>query len=324
MVASSARAEARLASGADLAGLAHYELDYARALPAPTTASTTSAASPRTSDKASRRCALDGAPASRTTAPGCWTRGSSCTTGGWSRLEMEYRYLHPSTRAEVDPPPGPRRRRDAAGRPVVTYGVFRDITESKRADDELADLSRRLIRAQEEERALIARELHDDVTQRLAVLAIDVGRAELAAANGAQAETMRALREGLVRISEDVHSLAYQLHPSVLEELGLVEALRAACERLGARSRVEVSLDLDPIARRSREGCGALPLPRGAGGAEQRGPPRPGAHRQRRPPAGGRRRPARRPRRRRRLRSRAVRQREGASAWRACASACGW
>ena len=80
------------------------------------------------------------------------------------------------------------------------------------------------------------------------MLAIDAGRAELAAATGAQAEAMRALREGLVRISEDVHSLAYQLHSSVLEELGLVEALRTACERLGRRSRVEVSLDLDPKA----------------------------------------------------------------------------
>jgi signal transduction histidine kinase len=97
---------------------------------------------------------------------------------------------------------------------------------------------------------MVARELHDDVTQRLAVLAIDAGRAELAAASGEQAEAMRVLREGLVRISEDVHSLAYQLHSSVLEELGLVEALRAACERLGRRSRVEVSLDLDPKADR--------------------------------------------------------------------------
>jgi signal transduction histidine kinase len=137
--------------------------------------------------------------------------------------------------------------RDPAGQTVRSYGVLRDVTECKRAEGELRDLSQRLIRAHEEERALLARELHDDVTQRLAVLAIDVGRAELAALDGAQAETMRAVREGLARLSEDIHSLAYQLHPSVLEELGLAEALRTECERLGRRGRVELSVELDPV-----------------------------------------------------------------------------
>ena len=120
------------------------------------------------------------------------------------------------------------------GRAVRTFGVLRDVTERRRAEDALHDLSRRLIGAHEEERALLARELHDDLTQRLAVLAIDVGRAELAASDGAQAEAMRAVREGLVRLSEDVHSLAYQLHPSVLEELGLAE--RAAGGMRAART----------------------------------------------------------------------------------------
>ncbi len=115
------------------------------------------------------------------------------------------------------------------------------------SEAEMRDLSRRLIRAHEEERALLARELHDDVTQRLAVLAIDVGRAEPAAPHGAQAEAMRSVREGLVRLSEDVHSLAYQLHPSVLEELGLAEALRTECERIGRHSRIELSVRLDPL-----------------------------------------------------------------------------
>ena len=197
---------------------------------------------------ASSRCASGWSTSIPTTAPGCWKRGNFCTTGGSTDSRPNIatsiptrgqRWIHHLARVA---------RRDAAGRLTASYGVFRDITDGKRADEELADLSRRLIRAQEEERAMIARELHDDVTQRLAVLAIDAGRAELAAASGEQAEAMRELREGLVRISEDVHSLAYELHSSVLEELGLVEALRAACERLGRRSRVEVSLDLDPKA----------------------------------------------------------------------------
>ena len=167
--------------------------------------------------------------------------------GRLDRLSIEYRYLHPA-RGEmwIQHLAGvsDARRHRTHGRP---FGVLRDITERKRVEDELRDLSRRLIRAHEEERALLARELHDDVTQRLAVLAIDVGRAELAAPDGPQAETMRSVREGLVRLSEDIHSLAYQLHPSVLEELGLAEALRAECERRGRQGRVDLSVELDPL-----------------------------------------------------------------------------
>jgi signal transduction histidine kinase len=75
-----------------------------------------------------------------------------------------------------------------------------------------------------------------------------VGRAELAAPEGAHADVMRSVRAELVRLSEDIHSLAYQLHPSVLEELGLVEALRAECERRGRQGRLAVSMDLESIS----------------------------------------------------------------------------
>jgi two-component system, NarL family, sensor kinase len=122
--------------------------------------------------------------------------------------------------------------------------IFAGLRET---EDNLRDLSRRLIRAHEDERALLARELHDDVTQRLAVIAIDVGRAELAAPDAVQAETIRAVREGLVRLSEDVHTLAYQLHPSVLEELGLSEALRTECERIVRKIRVDFTEEPDPL-----------------------------------------------------------------------------
>jgi PAS domain S-box-containing protein len=167
--------------------------------------------------------------------------------GRLERLSTEYRFLHPAHGEKWIHHVARVARRDATGRTIKSYGVLRDITERKRAEDELRDLSRSLIRAHEEALALLARELHDDLTQRLAVLAIDVGRAELAAPDGAQAEAMRAVREGLVRLSEDVHTLAYQLHPSVLEELGLAEALRAECERLGRRSQVDLSVKLDPL-----------------------------------------------------------------------------
>ena len=137
--------------------------------------------------------------------------------------------------------------RKPTGAPNHFIAVVEDITESKQREEALKDLSRRLIRAHEEERALLARELHDDLTQRLAVLAIDVGSAELAAPDGPNAGTLRAVREGLVRLSEDVHTLAYQLHPSVLEELGLLEALRTECERITRQGRVDVSARLAPL-----------------------------------------------------------------------------
>ncbi len=86
---------------------------------------------------------------------------------------------------------------------------------------------------------MLARELHDDLTQRLAVLAIEVGRAELAATDAAQTQTMQSIREGLVRLSDDVHALASHLHPSVLTELGLAEALRAEGERLSRQGGID-------------------------------------------------------------------------------------
>jgi PAS domain S-box-containing protein len=166
---------------------------------------------------------------------------------GVERISRVYRYEHP-TRGLVWLQHTTRTfERDASGRPTRVAGVVQDITEQKRAEEALSTLSRRLFQAQEAERALLARELHDDVTQRMAVLAIDLGRAESAAPGDRQFETLRTVREGLVRLSEDIHSLAYQLHPSVLEELGRAEALRTECERRGRRGGIDITLDFDPV-----------------------------------------------------------------------------
>ena len=167
--------------------------------------------------------------------------------GRLERLFLEYRFLPPGQGQKWIQHIARVAARDASGRTVRSYGVLRDITGSRRAEDELHDLSRRLIGAHEDERALLARELHDDVSQRLAALAIDVGRVELASRDEAQAAAMQEVRAGLVRLSEDIHSLAYQLHPSILEELGLAEALRAECERRERQGRLDLTADLDPL-----------------------------------------------------------------------------
>lgn len=123
-------------------------------------------------------------------------------------------------------------------------GAVIDITERKRAEEAAHGLSARLIEAQEQERARLARELHDDTTQRLARLAIDAARLEASQAEPAARDILGDLHQGLVDLSEDVRTLAYQLHPSVLEDLGLADALRVECERLSRQHGVPIDLTL--------------------------------------------------------------------------------
>ncbi|MFO1423506.1 MAG: ATP-binding protein [Candidatus Competibacteraceae bacterium] len=125
---------------------------------------------------------------------------------------------------------------------ALIIGLLASRARQRRAEAAAQDLSRRLIHAHEEARARLARELHDDVTQRLAFLAIAVGRVEHGTAEASAAETAREVREGLARLSEDVHALSYRLHPSILDDLGLVEALRAEGERFGLREVIPVEV----------------------------------------------------------------------------------
>jgi PAS domain S-box-containing protein len=162
-------------------------------------------------------------------------------------VSAEFRVVRPGNGPERWVASRARTRFAASGAPDRLMGVSLDITERKRGEEDLIELSRRLLQAHEEERALLARELHDDVTQRLAVLAIDLGRLERSPADRLPAGALSAAREELVRLSEDVHALAYSLHSSVLEELGLVEALRAECERVARQSPIEIALDLSPL-----------------------------------------------------------------------------
>ncbi|NWG75079.1 MAG: PAS domain-containing protein [Rubrivivax sp.] len=140
-----------------------------------------------------------------------------------------------------------RARRSASGEPECLTGVTVDITDRKEAEEVARELTGRLINAHEEERARLARELHDDVTQRLARLAIDAGRVESLFSAASVSETLREVREGLVRLSEDVHTLSYRLHPSVLEDLGLAEALKTEIERVARQESIVVTAKLAEI-----------------------------------------------------------------------------
>ncbi len=118
----------------------------------------------------------------------------------------------------------------------------------RKTQDELRLLAGRLLQAQEDERRRIAREMHDDWTQRLAVLAIDAARLETQLDPSSNAHRQLQEMSGeLVRLSEDVHALSRQLHPSILDDLGLVNALRSECASVTRREGVAVAYRSDDV-----------------------------------------------------------------------------
>jgi signal transduction histidine kinase len=126
---------------------------------------------------------------------------------------------------------------------LITALLFQR-SRRRHAEKEAIGMSGRLITAHEDERRRLARELHDDLTQRLARLAVDAGRLERT--SGADAAAMR---KDLAHLSEDVHAMSYRLHPSVLDDLGLVEALRAECDRVAQRGDVRVEVEAHGVPK---------------------------------------------------------------------------
>jgi signal transduction histidine kinase len=118
--------------------------------------------------------------------------------------------------------------------------IVRDVTESKRASAINRDLVRRLISRQEDEWQQIARELHDDICQRLAVTVMKLESAAAQPAEALQA-LLRQLSAQISLIATDIHDLSYQLHPSRLRSLGLVSALDTLCEEASSRRGLQVA-----------------------------------------------------------------------------------
>jgi PAS domain S-box-containing protein len=133
----------------------------------------------------------------------------------------------------------------------------RDITSRKLVEERIRErekdlrrLATQLISAHEEERRSLARELHDDLSQRLAALAIQAGRMEQQAVNKHALDAEECcgrLKDGIIAISNDVHSLSRQLHPSILEDLGLTRAVESLCARFSDRERIEVAFTAENI-----------------------------------------------------------------------------
>jgi PAS domain S-box-containing protein len=117
-----------------------------------------------------------------------------------------------------------------------------DITDRKLTAESLEELSGRLITAQDEERTRIARELHDDFSQRLALQGISLAQLwkKLPDAEVEERARVQELMKRNQEISSDMHSLSHQLHSSKLEHVGLAPALMGLCEELSKEYKIQV------------------------------------------------------------------------------------
>jgi len=131
---------------------------------------------------------------------------------------------------------------DKTGKPLRMVGVHFDVTERKQAERERLELSGRLINAQEQERTRLARELHDDFSQRIALLAVDLEKiAKMTEQSSAEASSRaRELREIVCEIGSDLHSLSHRLHSPKLDVLGLARCVGAFCAEFGKQEGIQV------------------------------------------------------------------------------------
>ena len=139
----------------------------------------------------------------------------------------------------------------------VFMGATIDITARKLADvtlrrheQELAALAGRLINNQEEELRRLSRELHDDLTQKLAVLAIDAGMLvkNVLPLHAETAAELQELKSRLIEVSNEVHRLSRQLHPMILEDLGLIQAVQVECDAFRKRTGIDLTFEARDVA----------------------------------------------------------------------------
>ena len=136
------------------------------------------------------------------------------------------------------------------GKPCI-LSVIADVTERKRAEEALASLSGRLIEAQDEERKRIAREIHDDYNQRVAMLAIDLEQLaeNLGDSSNGTRPKVHELFDRISQLGADLHSLSHRLHSSTLESLGLVIGLEAFCKEFAEQQGVQVDFAHENVPR---------------------------------------------------------------------------
>jgi len=158
------------------------------------------------------------------------------------------------------------RRNDGEYRWVLDIGVPRfnsdgsfagyigsaiDITDRKQAEAAMSGLSRKLIEAQEAERRRIARELHDDINQRIALLAVNLQtiKSDLPAADARASQQLQESWERVLDIGNDVQALSHRLHSSRLEFLGLEVACAGFCREFSKQQDVKIELAFNDVPK---------------------------------------------------------------------------
>ncbi len=152
------------------------------------------------------------------------------------RHDGEYRWLF-----DIGVP-----RVEADGSFAGYIGSCIDVTERKLAEQAMSDVRRKLIEAQEQERTRIGRELHDDVTQRLALLAVELARLEHDPSE-VQSRVGK-LRKETSEILDDVEALSHELHSSKLQYLGAVAGIRVWTREFGERQKMKIDFKSDVAA----------------------------------------------------------------------------
>jgi PAS domain S-box-containing protein len=129
----------------------------------------------------------------------------------------------------------------------VPRGIFifsEDITRRKQVEESLSEIPRKLIEAQEQERTRIGRELHDDIGQRLALLAIQLQQLHedtliLPEVRARMGEFQKQISE----LASDIQSLSHELHSAKLQYLGIAGAIRGFCQEFAEQQKVEIDFN---------------------------------------------------------------------------------
>jgi len=126
-----------------------------------------------------------------------------------------------------------------------------DVTDQKLAQQALEKVSGQLIEAQEKERSRIARELHDDICQRLALLSMELEQADRVSRQSPEAakKNMDEIRSHCSEIAGDVQSLSHQLHSSKLDDLGAASAIRGFCREFSRQHEVNIEFTENNVPR---------------------------------------------------------------------------
>jgi PAS domain S-box-containing protein len=170
--------------------------------------------------------------------------------GGEGSYETEYRVMLPDSRMRWIASRGSVEF-DPTGKPVLIRGASLDITSRKQAEEAARDLSGRLIQAQEEQQMQLARDLHDDLSQSLALLSIELemfGRSQ-PADGGHISARMQEFSAQVKQLSSEVHRLSHELHPAKLEQLGLVAALRGFCKEFAVAHALAIKFADPSVVR---------------------------------------------------------------------------